>query len=513
MKKIISLFLIFALFILSGCNGDFGIGPNDSGIISNEDTVFVIGYNFEGTNPLLVKNDTNREIFSLIYDSLFTVDERYMPYGCLADSVEMTTADGLNYRIDLKNNVTFHDGTLMSAKDVVATINYLLENNTSYDYNVKNILGVSVNTEYSLNVTLKKPTPNFAALLTFPIVNSKDILKEFSFNGTGMFKVDSYVDKKYIDLLVYDNYYKEKNEEIKKIKVQLMPDKETANYAYSSGMSDVFSQDIFTDVDAANPKSGVETKEFQSLNYSFLLLNNENPLFKNVNIRKAIDMAIDKESIVTDVLFSHGKVASTPVFEGTWCYNENIRPSFNIEEAKNILSKEGYIPDVNTGVLKKEDDNSTSLSFDILVNNDNNFRIQVANKISENLKYIGIDCKVRIVSFEEYLDSYNQRTYEAFLGTMPMSCDFDLSLFIGEGNVSNYYSSKAQKTLSDLSLAKDSESKKDYYVELQKIFYYDVPHVSLYYTKETIQSSSKIKKGIKPTAISIFNNIENWSFK
>ena len=212
MKK--SLLCLLLVFILTCCGGNFDIINNNDYEITYQDTVFLIGYNFEGTNPLLVKNDTNREIFSLIYDSLYDVSKDYAPYENLAKGVSMTTSDGLNYRIDLKENVTFHDGTRLTASDVVATVNYLLDNNTSYDYNVKKISKVRVNTEYSVNVTLRETAPNLKALLTFPIVNSKDILKEFSFNGTGMYKVSSYVDKKHIDLVDNENYHKRKNKEI-----------------------------------------------------------------------------------------------------------------------------------------------------------------------------------------------------------------------------------------------------------------------------------------------------------
>lgn len=509
MKKVILFITVFVTLFMSGCSEKFSIVNNNGEEL--KDTLFVIGYNFEGTNPLLVKNDTNREIFSLIYDPLYTVDASCRAQGKLAKGTQMVTADGLNYRIDLTEKVTFHDGSLLTAGDVCATINYLISNNTSFDYNVKNILNVSVNTENSINVTLKKPVPYLEALLTFPIVNSKDILKEFSFNGTGMYKVSSYVDKKYIDLEVYSNYYGKKSEEIRKIKVQLMPDKETADYAYSSGMSDIFSQDIFTDIKNANPKSGVKTKEILSMNYSFLLLNFNNPIFKNLNVRKAINMAIDRESIVTDVLFSHGEEVYTPVFKEAWCYNNNIKPVFDVSEAKKILIADGFTPDVNTGTLKSEEDN-TVLSFDILVNNDNNFRIQVANKISENLKYIGIDCKVKIVSFEEYKNAYYEKTYDAFLGTVPMSYDFDISHFLGDYNISNYYNPSAIEMLNSLCLLNKAEEKQAKYIEIQKLFYYDIPHISLYYTKETLQYSKKIKSGLNPNAISIFNDIENWKF-
>ena len=93
-----------------------------------------------------------------------------------------------------------------------------------------------------------------------------------------------------------------------------------------------------------------------------------------------------------------------------------------------------------------------------------------------------------------------------------MSYDFSMSLFLGDYNISNYYNASALETLNSLCLLKGAEEKQGKYVEIQKIFYYDIPHISLYYTKETLQFSNKIKSGLNPNSFSIFNNMENWEF-
>ena len=512
MKKFILVLMIASLCFASGCKEN-GKSKNEEINPQGKDTIFTVGYNFIELNPLLIKNDINREIFSLIYEPLFTLDENFYTVGVLGKSITLLSDDGLSYKVDLKENVTFHSGIKCTSKDVVATVNYLLNNSTYYDYNVKNILEVKAVSDYSVNITLKKPVVNLASLLTFPVVSSKEMSDGFSFNGTGRYKIDNYVERKSMSLIPSDNYHGQKNEEIKCIKVQLVPDKETANYAYSSGMADIFKQDIFDNSINSNSKNSESLKEYVSTNYGFLLLNHDNPLFNNVNVRQAINKAIDKESIAEDVLFSKAMPVSTPIFNGAWCYNENAVGEYNIEEAKNILKKEGFYNNVNTGIMQKDDGETLVLSFNILVNSDNNFRIQVANKISENLKYIGIDCKVKVVSFEEYKDSYINKTYEAFLGSVPMTYDFDLSLFMGEENVSNYKNSTAQNIINGAALEKDASIKKSYLRELQNLFTEDVPHISLYYTKEVLYSSGKVKKGLNPTEFNMFNNIENWSFK
>ena len=512
MKKIISVLMMISLLLITGCN-DKELELNDDLAPGYRDTVFVIGYNFSDKNPLLYKNDTNREIFSLIYEPLFEIDEAFYPQNILAKNIEIKDKEGLKYQLEIKKDITFHNGEMLKAKDVKATIDYLTENDTKYNYNVKDIESTRVISENTIEIVLFKPTINFSALLTFPIVSSSELDGKSYFNGTGKYKVSDYVERKSIDLVKNDDYHGEEISSVKNIKVHLVPDKETANYSYQSGMADIYSQDIFDNRTAGSLRASGNIIEYMSNNYGFLLINNNSEKFKSVNVRRAIDMAIDKESIAKDVLFSRAEAVATPMFKNAWCYNEKTVHRYNMEEAKNILKKEGFYNNEATGILQKDDEDSTIiLSFEIMVNSDNDYRIQIANKISENLKFIGIDCKVNVVSYEEYRDAYSLRTYDALLGSVQMSYDFDLNMFMGEDNVSGYRSSTAQDILKAMALQGDIGVKKSYFRELQNIFYEDIPHISLFYTKESIQSSGKVQQGINPTCYSMFNKIENWSF-
>ena len=142
--KLISLFLV-VLMVFTACDGRSGdgfMGINKKQ--SQGKTLYLIGYNFENSNPLLVKNEVNREIFSLIYDGLYTLDETYSPVPRLAKETNMDET-GLTYKVTLNEGVLFHDGTTLSANDVCATINYLISNSTYYSYNVNNIQAVKAN--------------------------------------------------------------------------------------------------------------------------------------------------------------------------------------------------------------------------------------------------------------------------------------------------------------------------------------------------------------------------------
>ena len=101
MKKFILVLMIASLCFASGCKEN-GKSKNEQINPQGKDTIFTVGYNFIELNPLLIKNDINREIFSLIYEPLFTLDENFYTVGVLGKNITLLSDDGLSYKVDLK---------------------------------------------------------------------------------------------------------------------------------------------------------------------------------------------------------------------------------------------------------------------------------------------------------------------------------------------------------------------------------------------------------------------------
>ena len=122
MKRIIALLLMLA-FLLCGCgkNGKNGAGEEE---INESNTLYLTGYNFSSANPLDVKNNVNKDIFGICYQSLYKTSENGESIPCLALNCE-ESENGMRMSVTLRNDVTFHNGKPFSATDVVYTVNYI----------------------------------------------------------------------------------------------------------------------------------------------------------------------------------------------------------------------------------------------------------------------------------------------------------------------------------------------------------------------------------------------------
>ncbi len=513
MKKAICVLLCVVL--LCGCaqreGQSTGLFMNNQTSADATGTVYLLGYHFESENPLLAKNETNRQMFSLIYDSLYCINEQFEVVESLAAGITMESE--LSYTLQLKSGISFHDGKELTAEDIVHTVNFLLQNETFYQYHVRNIEEVAALGAGTVRFSLKEPAQNLKAQLTFPIVDTRMLQSgDSAMNGTGRYRVENYVQRKKIILTSNEVYFASFHPEVKRIEIQLVPDQETADYAYSSGMADVYMQNILDQSTSAVSKSGASTAEYVGNEYGCLLFQMNQPIFQDLNVRKAILTGINRDKLITDVLFSHAIKAETPVNPASYLVHPEVRSEYDVEQAKAFLRQSGWESDPADGLFKKGDNKEEILRFSLLINEDSAFKQQLAESIKEDLSYLGIGVTVVSKPFDEYEADYYSGNFDAVLANMTMGFDYDFtSLMMTGKNVTNFSDPMTDLIFQNIGKTQETE-KFNYYQRLQESFVQTVPHVSLYYTKTTLLSTSKLKKGLQPTAFSIYHNIENWSF-
>ena len=118
--------------------------------------------------------------------------------------------------------------------------------------------------------------------------------------------------------------------------------------------------------------------------------NFKNELLNNKNIRKAIDMCIDKKSYVSSLLQGSGEVAKGP-FPTTMDIGKDIKDNgYDVEEAKKLLKEAGCKDTDNDGILEKD---GKKLSFDIITYSSRAELSDISTALQDKLKEVGIEIK------------------------------------------------------------------------------------------------------------------------
>lgn len=294
----------------------------------------------------------------MIYEPLLKYGDGGEIEPCLAKSYEISD-DGTIYTFKLREDVNFSDGTIFNADNV-------LWNAKKWD--VKQFSSELVETkkidEYTVEFIFKGNSYPCLIEFTYPRpfrMTCENAYEDDNFKkmiGTGMWMVESYQINQEVVLVPNPNYWGEKPK-LNKITLKEVTDGETRLMAIQNGEADLSisdmpaeSKDVIASIDTLDNLSVHGTKGF------FVIFNSECEELKDINVRKAINYAVNKKSIVKDLLDGAGVPLKGILPENVPYINaQNSKGyEYNIEEAKRLLEVAGYTDSDEDGYIEKNGD-------------------------------------------------------------------------------------------------------------------------------------------------------------
>lgn len=288
----------------------------------------------------------------------------------LAESWDISE-DGLTYTFHLRQGVTFHNGDPFTADDVVFTVNRMMDpatlaKNTDIYYDIvegatecfngeaEGVSGVTAVDDYTVEFRLVTAFAPFLSCLATPggsIFNreSTEGVDDFGTNpascfGTGPFQVTGWELGSKVTLAANPDYFRGAPQ-IDGIDIYIVSDADTQRLMFEQGQADVF------DFDYAES----QLQWFQSNGYAdqivsggragtfYFMFNTAIEPLNNVNVRKALQMAVDRQLILDQLYQGEGQVLSTFIPAGVLSHNPDAGAiPYDPEQAKAILAEEGY---------------------------------------------------------------------------------------------------------------------------------------------------------------------------
>ncbi|MBI2100391.1 MAG: hypothetical protein HYT48_03595 [Candidatus Vogelbacteria bacterium] len=306
-------------------------------------------------NPLLASSDTDRDLTAIIYSGLMRITSDGTPKPDLAESYTVSP-DGLTYTFVLKHGLRWHDGEPLIADDVSFTIegaqDPLLKSAKRAAWD-----GVKVikQDDRTIIFNLKQAYPSFLENATMGIL-PKHIwsqvetetfpLSKFNLEsiGSGPYQISGIKKNKlgipeYYDLTAFSNFALGQPK-IKKWRLNFYPNEAELVAAYRHG--DIQSLSAISAESAAALEAGGARFIKSPLPKIFAVFLNQNraPVLANKEVRQALDLAVDKNVIITTVLHGYGSITRGPL--PSIAANTATSTS-GIESAKNVLTKNGWV--------------------------------------------------------------------------------------------------------------------------------------------------------------------------
>lgn len=402
MKKILAVFTL--TFLLASVFAGCGKGKVPSGKDKRDELVVALGGEpEEGFDPT---TGWGRYGSPLFQSTLLAYNDNIEVVNDLATAWEVSD-DGLTYTVKIREDVKFSDGKPLTAKDVVYTYETAAKSGSIVDLTVLD--KVRAKDERTVVFTLKKPMSTFINLLaTVGIVPKHAHGDDYASNpiGSGPYKLVQW-DRGQQMIVEANPLYYGKKPFFKRITF-LFLEEDAAFAAAKAGKVDMAAVPHTL---AANRVAGMRLLDVDSVDnrgicFPFIPAGTTdeegNPVGNNVTsdlaIRKAVNIAVDREALVNGVLKGYGSPAYTICDNLPWWNPETVIKDGDQAEAKRILEEGGWKDADGDGIVEK---GRLKASFTLIYPSDDQTRQSLAMAVADMVKKIGIEIKVEGKSWDD----------------------------------------------------------------------------------------------------------------
>jgi peptide/nickel transport system substrate-binding protein len=450
-----------------------------------------------------------------VYEPLFEVDSDMRIVPVLAEDYSLSP-DGKTVSINLKSGIKWHDGSDFNAYDAAYTIKNIRSGATTYTDLLTDVADHKITGDYSIEITLKNPVPNFVALLTFPIVKYQTTISKSSTYtpiGTGPFKFDGKLSTDKMQLSAFDEYH-DGRPAADNAYIVFIPDLDKYHSMFEASEIDVITSDM-VDLTQYMPKGGVKINKFVTNKLTFLGYNFNTAELWGEETRVGLSELIDKSDIISSVIYSHGYAVDIPVNPSSYLYSSD-KTVFHSDEISALehLKNDGWSLNSSGNYSRTFNNQTQLLTLRLLTNGESSEKVGIANKIAESFEKFGINVSIEAVPYEQYVAQIEAKDFDIFIGEFEIGSNQDLSPLVKSSwNYFTYQNSDVDTIIAQLGMTANEEEQKLLYEQLSDILMQDMPFVPLYYREGSVLSGAKIQDGVEPSVSTFYRKCEQWSIK
>jgi peptide/nickel transport system substrate-binding protein len=344
-------------------------------------------------DPRYATDAASERVNRLIYQPLVDFDAHFRATPKLAT---WTQPDPLHYRFTLGGaGRQFHDGTTLTADDVVATYRSLLQlKDSPHTAEFANIAEVSALDAQAIEFTLKQPDADFPSRLIIGIMPAKLLASGHDFArhplGSGPLKFKDW--QRVLKLERVRDHQPITLEEVRDPTVRVLK--------LLRGEADLLQGDLPPELVAyLKQKSEVKVQEVPGANYSYLGFNLQDPILKNPLVRRAITLAVDRDAIIKNALVGGSRPATAILPPEHWAGNAALKTyPYDPAQARSLLQQAGVkLP------LKLVYKTSTDAQ-----------RVRLATIMQAQMQPAGIDLEIRSLDWGTFFDDVKHGQFQLY---------------------------------------------------------------------------------------------------
>ncbi|MCA0417829.1 MAG: ABC transporter substrate-binding protein [Proteobacteria bacterium] len=459
-------------------------------------------------NPGVNRDDSTDGVVLHMVEGLVANSANGTPKPLLAETIE-TSPDGLTYTFKLRKGVKFHDGSTLTAEDVVWNWRRYMDPKTGWlctgEYNGANGLKAEIAAPDADTVvfTLNQPSSVFLAGMARSQCGQTAIIARSSVNpdgsfktpvGTGPFKFGEWRRGEYIRLDRFadyadrggpaDGYVGGKKPLVDAVQFIVIPDDATAKAALMSGKLDILASVSATDAPELRAKPDIAVTSAPTMMFSTILLQTRDPLLSNVKMRQAIAAALDFRQIAQSVTDGLVPANASIVATASRYYSSEQKRGFAYDPAKaaRLLKEAGY----------------TGQRIVLMANKNERDTYETAVIAQSMLQAAGLNVDLEIVEWATQLDRYSKGNYQ--MQSFSYSARYDPALaysaVIGSKDVRPnriWDNAEAEDLLRKIVATTKEDERQVLFDKLHELFLDQAPFLMLFNGVEVSAASKRVK--------------------
>jgi peptide/nickel transport system substrate-binding protein len=456
--------------------------------------VMVIQSSPTNLDPRVGLDGSSERIDNLIFDDLLSRGDNLDVAPGLAERWEIP--DPLTYVFHLHHGVRFHDGRLLTSRDVKWTFDTLLQGKVRSTKTAvyRFVDHVDTPDDFTVIFHMKEPTATLlwnlsdGAMGIVPYGSGSEMSAHPI--GSGPFKFVSAEFDKDVILERNDSYWGEKAK-LARLRFAIVPDATTRALELRKGSADAAINELTPDMVSTlehDPSLAVERAPGTVLAY--LAFNLRDPILKDVRVRQAIAYALDRRPMIEYLWRGEAQPARSILPLQSWAFDGQV-PSYDHDpgKARELLDAAGY-----------RDVNGVRFHITMKTSTDENTRLMVA-VIQQQLREVGIALDIRSFEFATFFADVTHGAFQLYgLRWIGGNEDPDIfeyafhtAKFPPNGANRGYYSNPRLDALIDRARREvDPSVRKPIYDEVQRILAEELPYINLWYLDNVLVHNKRV---------------------
>lgn len=456
-------------------------------------------YSSESVHPLTATNRGNLNLAPLMYEGLFELDEAFAPQGVLCTG-QSVSDDGLTWSFTLRSGVTFSDGSPLTGREVVSSLQAAMGASSLYSARLGNVKAIRADGDGAVTVTLHTSSGNLPALLDIPVVKENGAIPL----GTGPYVMDSEGGV----LRRNATWWKGGTLPVEEVKLYAVRAADALIHAFDTRGVSLAAADL-TGANALGFSGNYEVWDYDTSIMLYMGYNTISGPCADAAVRRALSLNIDRAAVTRSLLSGHAQAAALPFHPNSANYDDALAAELGYapQAADEGLTAAGWTLQEGVRYQGRE-----KLALTFIVNTDNSYKIAVAEHLANSLTNAGVAVELRKLTWEEYSAALVAGEFDLYLGEVRLTGDFDISSLITAGGTLNYGGYADQETAGLLAsyLAANDITRPAAASNLSRRLGEETPFTVVCFKSWSILTHWGKVTGIRATQQNLFYRFEGW---